>query len=462
MNRGAILFFGILLLCTGVVFAQSDPQSLSISEAMEYSVKNNKNIQNARNEVRLAELQIKESFSAGYPQFSAGMDYMTNFNYEVEFEFGGTTSDPPVIDFTKLDAGDVEVLGVIDQMFGSSEPATIKMGDQLSANFQVSQLLFSGQFWVGLELAKIGRSLAEKSIVLTEIDLKEQVVNTYNMILVSEKLLDVMEQNEQKMIEIQQHTQNLFNAGMAEQTDVDQLTITLSQLKNGIRAMERNIEISYNLFRFVLGLEKNSEVRLTTTLDQLMDDLVSQNLLEAQFDLADNPTYQLLKEQEFLNEKMVTLQKWAYAPTLLGFYSYTEKLISSGFNLSPNHAAGISLSVPIWDGGATKIQVSRARVELDKVRIQTALLSDQLSLQNEQARYDIQSSFEEYTTQKENVEVAKRVLSSYENKYQQGVISSLELTQANVNYLQAENNYVSSIMSLLQAKLAMDKLYNKL
>lgn len=453
---------GLLLLILGFTRAQTGPLSFSLQEAQEFALVHNKNLQNAKNDVRLAELQIKESFSAGYPQLSAGMDYMTNFNYEVEFNFGGTTSEPPVIDYTKLDAGDVEVLGVIDQMFGSSEPATITMGDQLGAKFQVSQLLFSGQFWVGLELAKIGRQLAAKSIELNENDLKEQVVNTYNMVLVSEKLLDIMEKNEQKLMEIQEHTQNLFNVGMAEQTDVDQLTINLSQIRNGIRAMKRNIEISYNMFRFVLGMEGNEPVELTTTLDQRMDELMIDKLLSMEFDVKANPTYQLMKDQEGLTEKMVTLQKWAYAPTLLGFYSYTQKLVTSGFDLSPNHAAGISLSVPIWDGGATKVQVSKSKIELDKARNSAELVKDQLSLQHAQVTYDIESAFEDYTIQKENVEVARRVLGSYENKYKQGVISSLELTQANVNYLQAENNYISSIMSLLQAKLAMDKLYNKL
>jgi outer membrane protein TolC len=458
-----------LLFTTGILIvfllhgkAQLETVAFTLEEAPEYALKHNKNLQNAQNDLRLAELQIKEAFTTGYPQLSAGMDYMTNFNYEVEFDFGGGNTEPPQVDFTKLDAGDVEVLSVIDQMFGSSEPATIKMGDQLSANIQVSQLLFSGQFWVGLELARIGRQLAEQSIQLSEIDLRQQVVSTYNTILVTERLLEVMKQNEQKMVDLQSHTQNLVDVGLAEQTEVDQLAINLSQIRNGIRAMDRNIAISYNLFRFVLGLDKNEPVQLNTTLEERMEALMQENLLNVDFDVRENPTYRLLKDQELMNEKMINLQKWAYAPTLFGFYSYTEKLITSGFNLSPNHAAGISLSVPIWNGGSTTIQVSKAKVELDKSRRITELTRDQLNLQFAQVSYDIQNALDEYNTQKENVGVAERVLASYENKYRQGVISSLELTQANMNYLQAENNYISSILSLLQAKMARDKLLNKL
>ena len=49
-----------------------------------------------------------------------------------------------------------------------------------------------------------------------------------------------------------------------------------------------------------------------------------------------------------------------------------------------------------------------------------------------------------------------------ENKYRQGMASSLELTQANSQYLQAENNYITSLMSLLQTKVALDKLMNNM
>jgi outer membrane protein TolC len=49
-----------------------------------------------------------------------------------------------------------------------------------------------------------------------------------------------------------------------------------------------------------------------------------------------------------------------------------------------------------------------------------------------------------------------------ENKYKQGTASSLELTQANSQYLQAENNYVTALMNLLQTRVALEKLLNNL
>jgi len=70
------------------------------------------------------------------------------------------------------------------------------------------------------------------------------------------------------------------------------------------------------------------------------------------------------------------------------------------------------------------------------------MVAEQLLLQEKQLRYNLVNANLQYISQLENVEVSKRVYASTENKYRQGMASSLELTQANSLYLQAENNYV--------------------
>ena len=83
-------------------------------------------------------------------------------------------------------------------------------------------------------------------------------------------------------------------------------------------------------------------------------------------------------------------------------------------------------------------------------------------MQEKQYRYDLISAIEQYELQKQNVDVARRVYDKIDMKYNQGVSSSLDLTQANSNLLDAENNYISSLMNLLQAKLNYNKLLNNL
>ena len=81
---------------------------------------------------------------------------MTNFNYEFDFAIGGTATTPS-IDYSLLDAGDYEILNLLNPPAESSSGTSIVLEDQSNATIQVSQLIFSGQFWLGVKVAKISK-----------------------------------------------------------------------------------------------------------------------------------------------------------------------------------------------------------------------------------------------------------------------------------------------------------------
>jgi len=458
----ARLLAAALAIMPGMLTAQTNVLRLNVQEAKDYAILNNKTYKNAQDDVALAETQLMEARSSGLPQVKGSLEYMTYFNYEFEFNIGGDGGEPPQINYSLLDAGDYEILKILEQFTRPSGGNTILMGDQASANLQVSQLVFNGQYWVGLELAKLGAEIRKKSLSLTALDIKQQVTSSCHLILITEKLLDVILANEANLTEIARHTENLYRAGLAESTDVDQIKINISQLANSRKAMERNLQLNYNMLRLVLGVEPDTPIELTESLDSILAGISQSNLFGSRFSVADNLTYQMILTQGEMGEKNLSLQKWAYAPSLVGFYNYKKKVLTTAFDLSPNHAAGFSLNVPIFSGGARSAQMARARIELDKTRRTKELLEQQLELQRSQLNFSLNSAYENFQTQKENVEVARRLLASIQNKYQQGMISSLDLTQANANYLQAENNYISSALDLLKSKLEMDKLCNQL
>lgn len=462
INQMKIKVFPALLLVYPLLTnAQEQPLSFSLSAAQDYALQHNKTLQNSKDDVKLAHEQYREARGAGLPKVDAKVDYMTNFNYEAEFSFGSDPTTPPDFDPTKFDEGDLEVLKLINGMFGSGG-STILMEDQASANLTVSQLIFSGQFWVGLQMAKLGKSVRETSVNLTELEVKEQVNNAYYLILVTQELLQVLTENTNNLNELFMHTNNLYKSGLAEQTDVDQIKVNLSLLENSKREMERNLKLNYNMFRLVLGIDSESEIILAESLDQMVVSAESIVLNKPVFDISNNPNYKLVSVQEEIGDRQVNLQKWAYGPTLVGYYSYTEKIMTSGFDLTPKNAAGLTLNVPIFAGGTKLAQLSQKKIELDKIKRSKSLLEEQLKLQENQLSYELSSAYDNYLAQKENVAVALRVYQSYQNKYRQGAVSSMDLTQANGNYLQAQSNYVSAVLKLLQSKLAIDKLYNSI
>ena len=475
------LFFPILLVAglTGPVAGQETTERLvlDLQGAVDHAIAYNKSLENARMEVDRSRASVWESIARGLPQVDGAVDYMTYFNYEMEISFGGgdiSFTDQQILDaanttlanfpgVTGQDLYNHQAGNYMDaQLQSMLPPATILMSDQSTAKLQFSQLIFSGQYIVGIQTAKLARIISEQNLEFNELSIKEGVINAYYLVLITEASLDILEQNVENLEETMNQTEVMFSAGMAEQTDVDQISITVNQLVNSRNALQRNLELNYNMLRFQLGVEPQVEIALTDSLEALFLESDPGLALALPFSVENNVTYQIMKSQEEIKRKLMAMEKWNYAPTLAGFYNYNKKLMTTGFDMTPNHLAGLSVAVPIFSSGLRKARVDQARIDYDMAQNNRSIMEDQLNLKEKQFRYNLQSSLENYHTQKENVEVARRVSDSYRRKFEQGMASSLDLTQANSNYLDAEGNYMKAIMEVMGSKLALDKLMNNL
>jgi len=481
-KRNIILLF-IWMLSLGLFtqgFSQELPDRLvlDLQGAVEQALAFNKSLKNARSEVERARARNWEAISQGLPQVDGGMDYSSFFNYEMEFSFsmgGGAdfTQDQLLEAFNQTQEvfpfytlSDVATLGANTYYEGvlssMMEPTTILLSDQASAKLMVNQLIFSGQYIVGIQTAKLAMKISEQNLDFNELNIKESVISAYYLVLITEESLDIVRQNLENLEETLDQTEVMFKTGMAEQTDVDQIRITVNQLANANTSLQRSLELNYNLLRFQLGQETNVEIVLTDELETLFSAMQVESALDVPFEIENNVGYQIMQTQEEINKKMVGLEQWNYAPTITGFYNYNAKILTTDFDMNPNHMVGLSMGVPIFSSGMRKARVDQAKIDYNMAQVNRDIMEDQLLLQEKQYKYNLQSSLENLYTQQENVEVAQRVYDSYRRKFEQGMATSLDLTQANDNYLNAENNYLTSIMEVMSAKLQLDKLMNKL
>lgn len=432
MNTKTIIIF----LLAGALIPGLQAQEkleLSLGEALNYAIEYNKTVKNADLAVQEAQKRINESISTGLPQADATIDYSNYLGAEMEFSFQeGTPTQKIPFDPTS------------------------------NLNFTVSQLIFNGNYIVGLQAAKIYKQITETSYLKTEQDIKEQVTKSYYNSLVSDLSIGIILNNLENTREIFNKTKAMASVGMAEKLDVDQFEVQVTSLENALKSAERQKEVSHNLLRFLLGVEVGTEIMLTDSLDSMLDEFNYQVLASTDFALQNNIDYQLMLKQEELSEKQVSLQKMNYLPTLTGFYRYTNKLLKPKFDLSPKNVIGLNLSIPILSSGMRNSQLSQARIQYETTQNNKNLLTNQLLLQEKQMRYNLATAMEQYENRKKNVDVAYSIYKNYQFKYEQGIASSLDLTISNNNYLQAESEYLMSIISLFDARLALQKLMNSI
>jgi outer membrane protein len=417
----------LLAMATSPAVGQ-DPMPLSLEDARTYAIEHNKNLANAGLAVEEAGARLRETIAQGLPQVNATVDY-NNF-------FGSTAS-----------------LGAFPGM-------TIEFNPTSNLSVSVGQLIFSGSYIVGIRTARLFREVTETSLEKTELEVRAQVTQAYHLALVSKESRNIIAANLENLSDLQGKTRALVDVGIAEEVDYDQLSVQVSMLNDAVRAADRQVELSLNMLRLQMGMPADREITLTDDLDRIIGRSDFRGSLGRPFSLQENPDFRLMSLQTGLAEKQVQLERTAYLPTLTGFYNFTEKLLKPEFDITPNHVIGLNLSIPIFASGARKHRVDQARINLEVAENQKELLSHQLQIQEKQLRFNLNTALEQYESQLKNMEVARRVYQNFDNKFRQGMISSLDMITANNNYLQAENSYVSALMQLMDAQVALETLLN--
>jgi outer membrane protein len=434
MKKITTLFL-ILLMMFGYYRSNAQESlSLTLDAARQYAIEYNKTLKNASLAVDVADKVVMETLSAGLPHVDATMDYTNFLGAEIVFKFGGEGATPMKIPF---------------------KPTS-------NLSFTVAQLIFNGNYWVGLQTARIARDLTESNLERTELDIKEQVASTYYSVLVAEKSVEIILQNLENIKDVYNKTNTMYKVGMAEITDVDQLAVQVSLLENAAKSIQRQEEMAYNLLRIQLGVSAETKLTLTESLDDILAKMDHITTLATPLDLNNNINYRMMNQQQLLSKKQIDMEVMSWLPSVTGFYSNTQKILKPDFDMTPPNMIGLQMNVPIFAGGARKSKWDQARINYESTLNDKALLTDQLLIQEKQLRYNLTTAMEQYESQKENVEVSKRVYNNLNMKYQQGLVSSLDLTTANSNYLQSETNYITATMQLLQADLALNKLLNNL
>jgi outer membrane protein TolC len=444
MKEKIILTLLISLFVTCMTKAQesSDGLYLTLGQAQDYAISNNKAVLSARLDVEASRAALWETISNALPSIEGSGTFNDNLKMMTTLLPGEFFGQP-----------------------GEKIPVTFGTKFNTGLTVQASMLLFNAPLYIGIETTKLASKLSEQNLVKTELDIKESVSAAYFLILVSEESLRILDENLAGLNEILKSTRAMYEVGMAESTDVDQMASNLTMMENSRSSLLRNIELDYNLLRFQLGVPSDTEITLTETLESLIEEINIESVLSQDFDLHAHVDYQLIEGQEQVSELALKSQKASALPTLAGFYNYGTNGMGDKVGDQrwfQNSMVGVQLSIPVFASGQRYAKIKKARIELEKARTTKELVSDQLLMQEKQLRFDLVNANLQFINQRENIEVSKRVYESMENKYKQGMASSLELTQSNNQYLQAENNYISSLMSLLQTKVALDKLLNNL
>ena len=401
--------------------------NLSLAEAQDYAVETNRSLRNASLAVQKAYAQRWQTIASMLPSADMSWGFTSMMGYKMNFS--GMPIEMP----------DNGTLGV-----------TAAVG-------------INGQAIVGALLNNVAIDMQKLSLQQSEDNLRANVKTSYASVLVLQNVVTLLESSLANIEQMAEMTQRSVDVGAAEQTTADLIKVRVNTLKNNINANLRSTQLALNALKVLLDVPANTELVLTSTLEDFLSAEAVLKLLGYDFALENNLNYQLLEKNVELAKKNVHMAGWAYGPTVALAYQYSKKDYfgeKEGFNMTPPNAVSLNISVPLWSSGKRAAGVVEKKIALEEARNTFAETANNLGIQNEQLRYNLQNGYETYMNEKDNMEVTQRVFESTTNKFNQGAASNLDLVNASNDLITAQSSYVQAVLTLVNAQVELEKFLN--
>lgn len=445
MNKFKIITLIILSLWQTNTWAQ-DVHKLSLKEAINLALQENKNIQNANNDVLIAKKKVWETTAIGLPQVTTESKYSNSIDIPVSL----------------LPAQ------IFDPTAGPDDYLPLKFGQQHSASFAftASQLVFSGEYIVGLQASKAYQELSQKAKLKSENDVIELVTKSYYTVLLAYKNQNILETTQKDIQKTFDETSKSYKAGLVEETDVSQIELNLLTVNNSISAIKRQEKIAENILKFQIGINITDSILVTDSLNGLFESASLESVIQQNFDVNKNIDYQLLQTQKEVSKLSLKREKSKFLPSLGAFYAHNVNGQTNNFDDYWNgkqayyqaNILGATLNWDLFTSGSRWVKVQQAQLELAKINNQDYLLQQNLGFQVYQVKTKLLTAYETYLKEEKNSKLAEKIYHRAMTKFANGMISSAELTQLNIQYFNSQSALYTAIGNVLNAKAELDKI----
>jgi outer membrane protein len=430
----------------GLLWGQT-VRHFSLEEAQQYAIVNSYTARNAQTDISIAHKQVDGLTATGLPQINGTISYTNFFElpvYLLPGEFFGQPSGT-----------------YVPIQFGTPHNGEAKVG--------LSQLIFSGTYFIGLKAARSFVELSRTTFQKTQNQIREDIANAYYNVILLQESKRITDSTLLTLKKMQFEMEQTYQSGFIENTDVDQIDLMVQDLETTQLNLTKQLEIAYNYLKFQMGFKISQPITLTDDLDKLIRDMDSGMLMASAFDYTQHVDYRLAQDQEVLRTMNMKVKKAAYLPTLSGFVSIAEDAQRATFDFFAPHQPwfrtsqfGITMDIPILSSGIRSSAVQQAKLELQKAQVQDEQVKEGLLLEYSTAKSSFNNAMQVFENKKKSADLANRIYNKTVLKYKEGMASSMDIQQSYNQYLSAFSSYILAAKDLLSSKARFEKVLTKI
>ena len=458
-------------------WAQQEPgTSFTLEQCIQYALDNSIAARNAELDQRIAKAKVNETVGIGLPQISGSASVTHNQKLQRFFTtYAAPTPENP-------SGGFIDLSGVPGIQNGDVVAAQnfFQLKSAGTASVAINQILFNGSYLVGLKASKTYTELSQRAAEQTDQDIIQQVTKAYYSVLINKERAKLFTDNIARVDTLLRNTSALNQNGFAEAIDVDRVKVTLNNLRSERDKFLNLNDLSLQLLKFQMNypMEKTIDV-----VGDIQDVEIDTNLLNSKeaVDYRNRPDFKVLEVNRRLQElniknkyaeSMPTLSAFAnlgvmtQSPNVSGLFKTNSKIEDFG-GVGPDkwydyNQFGVNLTVPLFSGLQRHYRTQQEKIKLIQIDNNVVNLKRAIDFEITQTSVNFDNALKSLVAQKENQELAANIARVTKVKYEQGVGSSLEVTDAENSLRTAQTNYYAALFDAMVAKVDLDKAYGRL
>ena len=441
-----------------------EKHEFSIQQCVDYGTANNLQVKNALLDVQIQEQTNKNITAQALPQIngSFGSTFYPNvavqsFPNFIAAATYGVLAQEGVKDGNGNTIVSPSDFGFVQAAFGTKWNA--------SAGVTLTQILFDGQVFVGLQARKTSIDFQQKAVEVTTESIKANIYKVYYQLVVSNTQTDQLDANIERLEKLLHDTKELYKNGFTEKLDVDKATVQLVNLQTERAAVQKTIDNGYLGLKLLMGMPVKDNLLLV---DSLKESELKSDILDQNFNYSDRKDIQQLELGVRLREYNVKRYQLAKLPSIALVGQLNTQAQRNKFDFFsaqkwyPSSLIGIKISAPIFSGFSRNAQINRAKYELEQVQNNMNLLKLSVDNELERARLQFQTALTAMDFQHRNMDLAENVYKTTVKKYEQGLGSNIEITAAQTELRVAESSYFNSLYEAIVARVDLIKALGKL
>lgn len=423
-------FFYFAFFILGSLYGQ---EILTLEKCIELALKNNQTIKIAEQKMLSAQWKINEAFAGYLPQVSVSGSYLRREKPEISDVF-------------------------YEQIKMGSRSFSFAFAEEIyTGRLSLQQPVFTwGKIYQANRQAVLAYQVAKEEYLKAKNEIVVQVKEIFYRLLLAKQMVLISQEAVEVTKEHLKVTETFYQEGKVSKYDVSRAKVQLTNAQTNLIKAKNALKLAKETLFYLLNIKISDAVDIQGELKYLPREIDLDNVLKEA--LVNRSEIKQMELQEEIGKSLVKLTKASDKPTIIltGNYDWQNDQLSTK-DWYDTWQALLVLNVPLFDGFSTRAKVKQSEVYLEQIKLSRDLIIESVKLEVKQAVLNFQQAKESIEAQKENVETAKDNLKIAQERYKLGLMSNIEVRDAELTLTQAETNYYQAIADYLIALVKLEK-----